>query len=442
MTSVAQHRLSVYARLSCVVLAIVASATPRLLAQQGSVRRDDQLIYAVYLTRHGVRSPTATSEQYNQFSSSPWPTWNVPPGYLTPHGYELMKLFGIYDRERLARLNLIKPAGCEDASHVAIHADSDQRTRETAKALAEGMFPGCRITIHSQKEGTNDPLFHLLPGSISPAEATLGTTAVLARVGNDLSEITRSHQARLAALDSLLATCGAFDAAHVRTSIFDIPASVSSGQGDHIVNLRGPLNTAGTLTENFLLEYTQAMPARDVGWGCINGKQLRDLINLHTDAADLAQRTPAVAVPQASQLLRVIHRSIQQAITGKATPGSEGRPGDKVLLLVGHDTNLLNVAGALNLNWWLDGRRDDTPPGSSLVFEVWKNRVSGAYSIRVFFTSQTLEQMRNASPLTEENPPPKTIVSVRMCSRKQEGYDLSCFAHALERASSVRHPSS
>lgn len=216
-----------------------------------------------------------------------------------------------------------------------------------------------------------------------------------------------------------------------------MPASITPGESDHVVTLRGPLNTAGTLTENLLLEYVEAMPSEEVGWGCVDGPGLRKLINIHTAASDLSQRTPNVAVPQASRLLRTIDRSIQQAITGKPTSGAEGRPGDKLLVLVGHDTNLLNIAGALKLNWDLDGRRNDTPPGSALIFEVWRNRVSGAHSVRLYFTSQTLEQMRNSSALTEQNPPPKTVVYLPECSAAPGGYEISCFSHALEKVYSL-----
>ena len=52
--------------------------------------------------RHGVRSPTGKSAQYNQFSAAPWPEWKVAPGYLTPHGFELIRLFGAYDRLALS----------------------------------------------------------------------------------------------------------------------------------------------------------------------------------------------------------------------------------------------------------------------------------------------------------------------------------------------------
>ncbi len=40
--------------------------------------------------------------------------------------------------------------------------------------------------------------------------------------------------------------------------------------------------------------------------------------------------------------------------------GAPGAPGDRALVLVGHDANLANIAGSLNLTWIVDGRRDDT----------------------------------------------------------------------------------
>jgi 4-phytase/acid phosphatase len=424
-------------RLLSLGLSLIVFTAAAVGQEKASFSRDQQLVYAVYVIRHGVRSPTSDSSQYDRFSSAPWPKWSVPAGYLTPHGYTLVKLLGSYYRQELASRGLFTRKGCADSDRIAIHADSDQRTRETARALAEGAFPGCTIPIQARKEGTNDPLFHLPPASISPAQATSGAAAVLQRVGDDPEGIARAHHMQLAAFDHLLASCGNATPGHTRSSLFEVPASIAPGLGDHIVTMRGPLNTAGTLAENLLLEYAEGLPANEVGWGCVNGTELRSLINLHTEASDLAQRTPAVAVPQSSALLRVIDQSILQAISGSAMAGAEGRPGDKLLVLVGHDTNLLNLAGALNLNWRVDGRGNDTPPGSALVFEVWKDRRSETYSVRVFFTSQTLEQMRDNSALSEKNPPPKVLVSVRTCSRREDGHEISCFAHALENASAA-----
>jgi 4-phytase / acid phosphatase len=384
--------------------------------------QDEQLKFVVYLSRHGVRSPTGKPAQYDKYSAAPWPQWDVPPGYLTPHGYTLMKLFGSYDRELLASEGLLAPKGCGDADHVTILADSDQRTRETGKALAEGMFPGCSVEVHALPEGSHDPLFHFLEAGAGNVDHSLAVAAISGRIGGDANNLTEAYRLQLSALDQVLGGCGHASAAEQkRTSLFNIPASLAPGKDDHPTELRGPLNTTSSLSENLLLEYTQGMPAADVGWGCVDGQTLRNLMQLHTAAAEFALRTPVVARMYASNLLSAILKALEQSATGKPVAGAPGKPGDRMLLLVGHDTNIATVAGALGLNWILDGRKDDTPPGGSLVFELWSTP-TGESSVRVYYTAQTLEQMRNRMPLTKDRPPARVQVFVPGCNRS----DLSC----------------
>jgi 4-phytase/acid phosphatase len=400
------------------LLAVAQRATPPA--------PDEQLVYEVVIERHGVRSPTGKSAQYDRYSSAPWPAWKVAPGNLTPHGHTLLKLLGTYDREHLHEQGLLTATGCSDVTRVTIHTDSDERTRETGKALAEGMFPGCVLPVVAREEGENDPLFHLPSGAVTAGQAELGAAAVLGRIGGTAENATAAFRPQLLKLDALLTTCGG-QKNPKRESILETPAAVAPGTGDHVAEMRGPLNTASTLTENMLLEYTEGMPASDVGWGCVDGPQLRELIGLHTGASELALRTSAVAVPTASALLRATALSLRQARTGKTAAGAEGRPSDKLLLLVGHDTNLSTIAGALHLDWVLDGRMDDTPPGSALVFELWKD-AEGKYGVRVYFTAQTLEQMRDAMPLSGLQEPPRVPVFVPGCSDARE----TCPAESLE----------
>jgi len=51
-----------------------------------------RLKMVIIVTRHGVRSPTGGKTQLNQYSSQPWPEWDVAPGYLTPQGARLMTI--------------------------------------------------------------------------------------------------------------------------------------------------------------------------------------------------------------------------------------------------------------------------------------------------------------------------------------------------------------
>ena len=62
---------------------------------------------------------------------------------------------------------------------------------------------------------------------------------------------------------------------------------------------------------------------------------------------------------------------MEQAVKGSVIQGSLGEVGDRVLIVVGHDTNISNIAGLLGISWLLDGYPpDDTPPGGALVFEL------------------------------------------------------------------------
>ena len=175
------------------------------------------------------------------------------------------------------------------------------------------------------------------------------------------------------------------------------------------------------MTESLLLEYTDGMKGADLGWGCLDETKLREVMQLHTAEVEYSERTPLIARMDASNLLEPHSRCAPAECGGKPLPGALGKPGDRALFLVGHDTNIATVAGMLDLNWMLDGRRDDTPPGGALIFELWRAQ-SGAYSVRVYYTAQTLDQMRDGQPLTLANPPGRVPVFVPGCGRA----DMSC----------------
>ncbi len=426
-----------------IVLSLGIGSGPALFSQSptenatSKAGQKDELKFVVIVSRHGVRSPTGKIDQLNEYSRQPWPVWSVPPGNLTEHGARLMTLFGAYDRELLAAQGLLAPGGCADVEHVRIVTDSDQRTRETGKALAAGLEPGCTIQVNALPEGTADPLFHSMGAGIGSPDYLLAKAVISGRIGGNPEGLSEAYRPQLAALEQVLKACnpGADCAGRPASkSIFDIPSSLAVGKGSHLVELRTPLGTASTMAENFLLEYAEGMTATNVGWGQVDIRKLRELIQLHTANVDIAQRPSYIAGIQSSNLLFHVVQSMEQAATGHTVSGALTKTGDRVLVLAGHDTNIASIAGTLGLSWIVDGRRDDTPPGGALVFELWKSGGSAEYSVRTYYTAQTLDQMRNATPLTLANPPERMQVYVPGCGRGDGSCDWSAFRKTVQAA--------
>ncbi len=411
---------------------VLQAQAPNQATETNTAVKNGELKFVVIVSRHGVRSPTGKLDQLNQYSRQPWPAWSVPPGYLTEHGAQLMTLFGAYDRELLAAEGLLAPNGCADAEHIRIVADSDQRTRETGKALAAGLAPGCAIEVSALPEGTADPVFHPLSAGIGSPDHMLAAAAISGRIGGNPQGVVEAYRPQLEALEEVLlgcnpgVNCKGGDGPAPK-SIFDIPSSLASGRGGHLGELRTPLGTAASMAEDLLLEYTDGMDAAKVGWGRVDLKKLRELMQLHTANVDINQRAGYVARMQSSNMLFHVVRSIEQAETGHPVAGALSKPGDRLLILSGHDGNIAAIAGALELSWIIDGRRDDTPPGGALEFELWKQQGKEEYSVRTFYTAQTLDQMRNTAPLTLANPPERVPVFVPGCGRDDGSCEWGAF---------------
>jgi 4-phytase/acid phosphatase len=426
------------ARFVSLALAVVSIPwSAGFVLAQGTPASGEELKFVAIVTRHGVRPPTVSNDQINPYSAEPWPKWDVPPGYLTAHGRALMKLFGVYDRAQFARAGLFSPTGCADAEHVYFWADTDERTIETGRALAEGMLPGCTVEVHSAPAGTSDPLFRPGAAGFGPADLDLAAAAVSGRIGGHPEALLTAYRPALETMQQVLLGCqpGA-KCPPVKQSLLELPFSLGPGAGG-LLEMRGPLATASSLASDFLLEYTNGMEGNDLGWGRLTESNLRQMMTLHTAYADLMWRNPRIGRALASNLLSHVVKAMEQAVAGKAVPGAIGRPGDRMVVIVGHDANLVNIQGTLNLAWLLPGDLpNDTPPGGALVFELWRQPAGGEYSVRTYYTAQTFDQMRQALPLTLDSPPAKAPVFVPACSTAKAGSpcDWKAFQRTIETA--------
>jgi 4-phytase/acid phosphatase len=394
----------------------------------------DQLQLAIILTRHGVRSPLHNNEFMAAFAAQPWPKWEVEPGIQTPHGNQLIALMGEYYRARFTSDGILTGDPEKDGPAVFIRADNDQRTIETGRILGKGLVPNSEPEVHALPSGTFDPLFAPVKAHIGQADTALASAAVLGRMGGDPKTVERAYASQLGKLEAIVYGPGQ---ALPTNSPFNAGTVIAPGEYDNVVKLTGPFYAALQCTEALILEYADGKPMSDVGWGRVDSGAMTDLLALHELYFDLTARTRYPAQVQCSNLASHIIDTLEQAAAGSEVPGALGPAGEKIVVIVGHDTNIANLGGLFGLNWWLPGTQmDPMLPGGALVFELWKRGGQpNAFYVRTSYVAQTLEQQREASVLSLDHPPGRSPIFVPGASGSDPGYGapLAAFVRMARR---------
>jgi 4-phytase / acid phosphatase len=419
----------------CLPLLAIVGATAMFAAAPAASDPDGDLKLVIILTRHGVRSPLATQTSLDRFSAEAWPRWDVPPGDLTPHGKQQMRLMGDYYRLRYVSAGLLSGRVATDRERIFFRADNDQRTIETARDLGSTLLPEADIDPHARPAGEIDPLFRPAAVTQFHPDRALAVAAVLGRIGGDPANITQANRAAFDTLERVLVgESGAIPPG--KFAVADLPAAVVPGVQDHSVTVSGPLQTALSITDVLMLEYAEGMPLEKVGWGRVTPARLTQLIELHSLGFDLAQGTFYPAQVQASNLASHVLATIGQAATGRPDPAAFGTPAQRMVVIVGHDTNIVNLGGLLGLGWWLPGtNRNPVLPGGALVFELRQHASDRTFVVRAFYLSQTLDQMRTLAPLSPDHPPASAPIFIPGCSEAGAGLDapLPLFETLLRR---------
>lgn len=376
-----------------------ASSAHRAESSAGLPSQQLKLERVVMLMRHGVRPPTKAQVVPDGMHDRPWPTWQVGFGELTQHGYDAVRLVGEWDRARWASRGLLPAQGCPKTAYIGIAASSKSRTQATARALIEGMAPGCGIEAEFPATPEDDVEFHPLDAGAMPIDAdeALRAVAALAPPGGLPAEVA-AHAKQFALLDAALGCTGARVATGCRFA--DMPPALVRNDGDR-PDVGAPFGIASTASQTFLLEYLEGMPMQDVAWGRLTRAQIEDVLQLHTLKFYYEGRAPYVAARAASPLAARMLTAMEQ--------------GPKLTVLVGHDTNIADLGGMLDLHWKVPSYpRDNPPPGGALGFEVLVDP-AGKEFVRAFYRSQTMDQVRELQALTSTNSPAYQYLPIPGC---------------------------
>ncbi len=397
---------------------------------------DATLRTVVIVSRHGVRAPLDAPEKLAPYSAQPWPKWGVAPGHLTVRGKQLVTLMGGYYRARYVAAGLLTGDAAVDRDRVYFRANNFERTLQTARGLSQGLLGDPEPAVHALPEDQVDVLFVPAKAHFGSPDGALAATAVRARMGPDADAFARNYRSEFEKLNGIL--FGNQDApAAGKHRLLELPLTIEAKAGSNeVIETKGSLAYAKTFTENLMLEYAEGMPAADVGWGRVDRATFSDLNQLHALDFDLTQRTLYVAQVQASNMASHVLQTLEQAASGQPVAGAIAPPAYKLVVLAGHDTNIANLAGLLNLSWSVDGLpMNPTLPGGALVFELWQHG-DGRSFIRTYYMTQTLDQLRNAAPLSLASPPAIAPVFIPGASTTGTGYEapLEVFAARMRQA--------
>jgi 4-phytase / acid phosphatase len=396
------------------------------VAMPAAAQGEDVLQKLVIVSRHGVRTPLPASAELANWAREPWPQWNQPAGALTPRGAQLASLMGRWYRDYAGVLGALPAAGCPAPGAVYAYADVPERTQATARALLDGFAAHCNLAFRTRGNVPVDPLFHPLEAGVCKLDPMLAQTRVLERAGGDLNRITRDLKPQFAALQGVLdcckpALCIAFGRGE-QCTLPDLPTALTTTQEGAGIALVGALPIASAAAEILLLEYADGMPTANVGWGRTTPAQMRDAARLHTEQYDLMQRTPYLARRMGSALLWKVAAAVTSTRALGYGPVDPAVRDAKLVAYVGHDTNIWNLAGMLDVSWLQPGyQRNQTPPAGALMFEV---RETPDRKLKVYtsYVAQTPDQMRNATVLGPDAQPARTPLRLPGCGSADPGF--------------------
>lgn len=411
--------------LACLVpilaFALEAEAQTISAADNGSVLKQ-----IIIFGRHGIRAPTAPPRVLNQYSADPYPAFSGSPGYLTANGQRAAGLLGSYFHDYLLREGLLTGDAETDLARCYFRANTIQRSYMTCARFGAGLVPGANIPVHTYPAGTPDPVIDPLLARVATVDTNRAVAEALGSYGSGAS-LQAALSGELSLVSKVLYPAGTKPLYPPGTSL---PTNAPQGAIDpttlpftlaanapmphprppyytgNVMDMGGLTQVALYATDPFVMQYADGFPLDQVGWGRFTTATLSEQTRLATLQIAIAMRTPYLARVQSSNVGHHLLRSLQRVVEGGWGDGGFGSPQAQVLVIVSSDYYVAGLAGLLDLHWLLPGYQPDfCAPGGALVFELRERKATGQHVVRVFYTAQTLDQLRHLTPLSLAEPP-------------------------------------
>jgi 4-phytase/acid phosphatase len=373
------------------------------------------LKHVIICGRHSIRASTKKPAQLAKFAVGTYPDFGVDPGLLTRNGWKAELLLGSYFHDYLVHERLLTGNTQEDLARSYFRAQAIERTNLTAAAFQTAVIPGVtQPQIHSYPISPYpiDPLFDPIFNQVVAVD-TARAVAETRGIFNNGAALASAYSGELSLVRSVL-----FDYPIDTQPLPPTPEEKTDATSEAIpltantqlyvgnVIQVGGLADMLDATDPFIMQYADGFPLDQVAWGSLSLDALSQQTRLTNLCFRIEMLSPYLNQLQSSNFAAHVLRTLEQAVKGKNTLGAFGTARSRMTVIISSDAYLAGLAGLLNLHWQLPGYQADfCSPGGALVLELRQSNKTKGYFVRAFFTAQTLDQLRNLTPLTLENPP-------------------------------------
>lgn len=391
----------------------------------------------VMLSRHGIRAPlVGYGSVLAESTPHTWPQWQTEGGHLTPKGAELEKIFSTWLGGWFDARGLVAKGACP-TDQVLVYTNSLPRTIDSGKSFVQGAFPGCELTVHHLEEvGKMDNTFNPITRSATDdafvARAMASVDATLGAGG--FAGLNQQLKGGYDALEAVLDYDNSLMCKEKQQCDFAAQDNTLAFEQGKEPKTSGALRNGTSAADNFILQYYEGFPEKDIAWGRLQSpEQWQQIQNIKNTYNDVLFGTPVMAKEAATPLLTFIANALQDR--GYEHPLGKAAQDAKVVMLVGHDSNFGSLFPLLQVApYTLPGQYEHTPISGKVAFEQWRDR-DGKGWMKIEYLYQTGEQLRHATPLDSKNPPQRITLNIAGCPADAQGFcPLDDFHKAVEKA--------
>ena len=342
----------------------------------------------IIFMRHSVRSPTKSRAALDRWSSRGWPAWSTKPGFLSENGDFLARMMGL-GISTYYRHCINHSARGDKHFKLKVFADNMERTVATGRAVVAGFRPVQRVTVGHIIHG-KDPLFHAVKMNACSLNKSIAKRHYL----QSLLHLTHNNYRYTASMAEMKDILCPHSKKIGAVCALNSPNKVVT---KNHVNINGSLHVANAVGESFLMEYADGKPCNQVGWGKVCSlKVMRHMLYLRNLYAKITREDHYYARHGATPVMRLITNLLESTNRHQEPaqiPSSLSRA--NMVILIGHDVNISEISGMLNLRYQLIAQPDRTPPDMALAFELLQAANGQRYiGLRIFYFK--LKEMRIA----------------------------------------------